>query len=204
MRPAPLIRAGVAALWLVGTAFGLSRLWVYESSPGEGARERPAWPAAAAVARPPDRCTLLLFAHPRCPCTGASLAGLEAIVTAARGRAAVYVFFFAPEGAPAGWERTRLWDAAAVLPGVTPLRDEGGRQARLFGARTSGQVLVYDCEGRLAYSGGITPARGHAGDSAGRDAVVALLNGSRPEQTAAPVYGCPLNDPDLDDVEDQG
>ena len=48
------------------------------------------------------------------------------------------------------------------------LRDDDGAEARRFGAETSGQTLLYDARGALAFSGGITGARGHAGDNAGR------------------------------------
>ena len=201
MRSRSLICTAVAVLWLSGTGFGLSRLWVYESSPGEAARCRADWPACSPLPRPADRCTLVMFAHPRCPCTGASLAELQWVVTRARGRATAFVCFFAPENSPPNWEKTRLWDAAAALQGVSPRRDEGGRLARLFGARTSGQVFVYDPEGRLVYSGGITAARGHPGDNAGREAVLSLLNGSPARRTDVPVFGCPLNDPGPDDEE---
>jgi hypothetical protein len=106
------------------------------------------------------------------------------------------VFFFAPAGSSPGWERTDLWDQAAALPGVRPIRDEGGRYARLFGARTSGQVLVFDPGARLVFSGGITAGRGHGGDNVGRAAVLALLAGREAGTATAPVFGCPLTEPD--------
>ena len=56
------------------------------------------------------------------------------------------------------------------------LRDDDGAEARRFGAETSGQTLLYDEHGALLFSGGITGARGHAGDNAGRASLVALLN----------------------------
>ena len=44
-------------------------------------------------------------------------------------------------------------------------------------SKTSGQVVVYDAKGALLFSGGITAARGHMGDNAGRDRITALLRG---------------------------
>ncbi len=46
--------------------------------------------------------------------------------------------------------------------------------------------------GTLLFSGGITGARGHAGDNAGRAAIVALLNQLNPATTATNVFGCSL------------
>jgi hypothetical protein len=42
------------------------------------------------------------------------------------------------------------------------------------------------------FSGGITDARGHAGDNDGRDAVEAYLTGGVPGCTQTPVFGCPI------------
>ena len=75
--------------------------------------------------------------------------------------------------------------------------DPEGREARLFGAAASGAVALYDTHGILAFSGGITGARGHSGDNAGRSAVVALLTGRRPERARTFVFGCDLLEPTL-------
>jgi hypothetical protein len=45
----------------------------------------------------------------------------------------------------------------------------------------------------LLFSGGITPARGHEGDSAGSDAIVELVKGRIPSNVIRePVFGCTL------------
>ena len=55
-----------AAAWLAAVAGGFAFLWRYKSTPAPGGALAPErWPAASAVARAPDRATLLLFAHPR-------------------------------------------------------------------------------------------------------------------------------------------
>jgi hypothetical protein len=65
-------------------------------------------------------------------------------------------------------------------------------EARRFGARTSGQVVVYDPTGGLRFSGGITMARGHRGNNAGQQIVDMLVHGGRTERTTTPVFGCEL------------
>ena len=113
------------------------------------------------------------------------------------------MLFLKPEGFSNGWEQTDSWRIAAALPGVTAVRDDSGREARRFGAATSGQTLLYDAGGALLFSGGITAARGHAGDNAGRSELVSLLNRGRSDRTrtlnlgqsvhdATSVFGCPL------------
>jgi len=46
--------------------------------------------------------------------------------------------------------------------------------------------------GRLAFSGGITLARGHEGDSAGLQRIRSLLRTGKADRSEAPVYGCSL------------
>ena len=93
---------------------------------------------------------------------------------------------------PEGWEKSDLWNAAVALPDTTVVRDDDGREAERFGAVTSGQTLLYDAQGTLLFSGGITGARGHAGDNAGRASLVALLNRVPGAHSATDVFGCSL------------
>ena len=72
--------------------------------------------------------------------------------------------------------------------------DPDGREARRFGVKGSGHVLLYEPSGDLVFSGGITPSRGHEGDNPGRSAVIDLINGGRAAVHRTPVFGCPLLD----------
>jgi hypothetical protein len=148
--------------------------------------------ARGTLALASGRPTLVLLAHPQCSCTRATLNELAEALARARTRPKTYVLFLKPEGFSNGWERTDLWRSAAALPDVTVIRDDDGREARRFGTATSGQTLLYDSNGTLLFSGGITGARAHAGDNAGRRSLVALLNGDRPDRGRTNVFGCPL------------
>jgi hypothetical protein len=109
-----------------------------------------------------------------------------------RSRVSVTVFFYAPSTEAADWDRTDLWRDASAIPGVRAAEDRDGAAARLFGAFTSGETLLFGTDGRLAFHGGITPARGHAGDSSGRDAILNLLAGRPAARASAPVFGCSI------------
>jgi hypothetical protein len=120
---------------------------------------------------------------------------LEQLRARCQGLLAAHVLFYRPANAPADWEKTDLWRRAAAIPGARVYRDDDGVLARTFGAVTSGQVLLYHRDGRLLFSGGITNARGHAGASAGTEAIVSLLTKGTAGRTETPVYGCPLAGP---------
>jgi hypothetical protein len=105
------------------------------------------------------------------------------------------VLMVRPAGVPEGWERGSLWNTAAAIPNVLVMVDPEGKLSAQLGALTSGQSYAFDSTGRLLFSGGITPARGHMGDSEGVDAIHALLLGQAPARQTSPVFGCPLNAP---------
>lgn len=176
-------------LWLALSIGGLAALTRRAGTPGEGASAPARWPAASQVPLARERPTLLFFAHPRCPCTRASLDELARLV--ARARAEVTVLLACPPGADAGWGDTDLARAAAAIPGVRVVRDVDEAEAARFGVATSGQVLLYDVDGALRFAGGITAGRGHAGDNANRSSLEAVLAGQVPGADA-PVFGCEL------------
>jgi len=141
-----------------------------------------------------------MFAHPRCPCTRASINELAVLMAQCEGKLNAHVAFFQPDDAKSDWSQTDLWFSASRIPDVEVFADEEGSEARRFGAATSGQVLLYDSDGELLFQGGITSARGHAGDNVGRSSIVRLLGKTRrpirerSSSTEAPVFGCPLFD----------
>ena len=181
-----LVAALLGAAWLALAAAGFAAWERYDATPGA------AGPAADAA--PTGRWELVLFAHPHCPCTRAALAELAELAHDAPGLA-VRVVYVRPPGAPDGWERTGTWGDAAALPGITVTADAGDEASRA-GAKTSGHAVLYDPHGRVAFRGGVTRARGRAGDSPGRRAVLALVAGREPETREAPAFGCPLLGPD--------
>ena len=117
----------------------------------------------------------------------------QKIMTRCRGRLDARILFYKPADAPPGWELTDSWRDAERIPGVRVAVDPDGAEAARFGVETSGHALLYDPAGQLLFSGGLTAARGHAGDNPGRSAVVALVMGGTPEVRRTSVFGCPLS-----------
>lgn len=181
-------------LWLFAVSAGLRVLWGYENAPGASAKAPLHWPIESRIQRAQGSATLVMLAHPHCPCTRASIGELALLMAHSQGRVTAYVLFLKPAGFSEQWEKTDLWQSAARIPGVNVLIDDGGSEARRFHAATSGQTMLYDAEGRLLFSGGITGSRGHAGDNAGRSAIVSLLNTGAAERAETFVFGCQLFD----------
>jgi hypothetical protein len=188
----PWLLGSLVTVWLAGAIGGLFIVWSYDNAPGIAARASNSWPAETTLARATDRPTLVLLAHPQCSCTRATLGELTEALARAKWLPKTYVVFLKPSSMPDGWEKTELWNTASALPNVTVVADEDGREADRFGAVTSGQTFLYDARGALLFSGGITGARGHAGDNAGRSSIVALLNRAGALTTSTNVFGCSL------------
>lgn len=104
------------------------------------------------------------------------------------------VCLYRPDGEPDDWACSSIRDAAAGLPDAIVRTDPGGRDARRFGVHTSGSVLLYDRDGRLAFEGGLTPARGHEGFSIGQEAILNHMDWRRGSVRRADVFGCGLCD----------
>jgi hypothetical protein len=190
----------LAAAWLGAVGVGFRVLARYSLTPGAPAQAPDAIVApedvlGSGVPLDPARPTVLLFVHPLCPCTRATLGELERLVARVDGRMRAVVLFRADDGVEIDWSGNDLWNQATALAGVEVLRDTDGRLAQRFGVRTSGQALVYAPDGRLLFAGGITASRGHAGDNAGVDAILALLSQPAPDVPSTPVFGCPLTGP---------
>jgi hypothetical protein len=178
-------------VWVLAVAAGAVAMSNYENKPGRTGPPQARWPVESRIPRSLALPTLVVFAHPHCACTRATIGELELLMTRCLGRAAVFVVFLKPENFSDGWAETDLWESAKAIPGVTVLRDDDGAEAKRFHAAISGYSVLYDTRGELLFAGGITFARGHAGDNAGRSALVALIEG-RTAEKATPVFGCPL------------
>lgn len=184
--------AAFSVLWCAGIAAGSVVLWKYENTPSASFEVPKEWPSASRIPIRSGKPTLVMFAHPHCPCTSASLGELARLLARHDGIARVHVLFYKPRGASPDWMHTSLWREAAGIPGVELDSDENGNEAKRFGAGSSGFVVLYDTAGRLCYSGGITAERGHSGDSNGGSAIAAILESRVAATSAMPAFGCSI------------
>jgi hypothetical protein len=191
----PLI---LGPVWLIAVVAGSAILWNYAGTPGAAARQDE-WPRESRITLSPHSKTLVMFVHPHCPCTRASMAELERVVAQCNGGAAPeenrvtpWIVFYKPSDKTAGWERTDLWRTAESIPGAHVFCDEDGVEAKRFDAKTSGQTFVFGPTGERLFAGGITGSRGHEGDNAGQSAVVQIAREGASVCRETPVFGCPI------------
>jgi hypothetical protein len=194
------VAAVAVALWSAAVIAGIQRIWSYKDTPGEQSSAPAMWPGSSLVNVDDTRATLMMFVHPLCVCTRASLTELRETLDAMGGSTAVWIVLLNPQGIGPSWDEKRIANISAQIPEATLVTDVDGMEADRFGASTSGHVVLYDRQGALAFSGGITGARGHVGDNEGRrglmTALMTAMGGDSAHSHEHPIFGCGLNDPD--------
>ena len=201
-RPSLLIIAGVA--WAVIIGLGLVKLYDYEVTPGKADDIATHWPDKSKINRDEKKYQLVMVVHPHCPCTRATLAELELIMTQAEDKLTAHILFSKPKEVSPKWVETDLFRNAQKIPNVHVYIDEDDQEARLFGGHTSGQIFLYDAKGTLLFSGGITATRGHIGDNIGQSTIVAIVHDQKVQLRRTPFFGCLLEDHDSSKITKAG
>ena len=192
-RGKPGLRGLTLLAWLAAAGFGLWQLERYAHAPGAAGQAPQSWPAGSSLPWEADRANLVLFAHPLCPCTRATMTELRTLLTKIDCPVSVRVAFFSPSNPPTDWQVGDLRSLAQSIPGATVVDDVDGQEAARFGAATSGWTVLFDSSGRRQFAGGITAARGHEGRSAGAEAILRCLANAPAPVDSTPVFGCPIS-----------
>jgi len=187
----------LSAFAFLAVVAGWTLLFRFSSTPGAQLAAPEVWPsgiASAALPRPGSgpASTLLVFVHPQCSCTHATLAQLDRILERARNESHAQVRVALVVYASAALPVEPFASASLLTAPATVVSDPGGHLARRFGASTSGEIVLYSSNGRLLFQGGVTPERDHAGDSLGGDALRDALTRGTPQSKHFSVFGCTI------------
>lgn len=191
------IEAGMRSLcflfaWIIAIAAGYFALVNYSTTPKDSAVASRSWPEGVLLERDAMRPTLVMFLHPKCPCSTASLRMIEQAEGDRTDALTALFVFTKPADQNESWCHGAAWNMVAEIPLSKRYVDTNGRIASRFGAICSGETYIYGADGRLLFHGGITGSRGHEGDCIGTDAIHAIARGRLPKHDTSPVYGCQL------------
>jgi len=191
-------------VWFATVVSGLIILLNYETRPGLNRGQMPQWPAGSAIDRSTDRPTVVMFAHPHCPCTRASVREFEKVHAICHSFADFRVVAYEPIDAEDDWRNSPIVSSLSAIPGVSVFWDGAGTETGRFNVSTSGHVLLYGSSGQLRFTGGITGSRGHEGSNIGSSRLISSLKSHLERGTTdlldAPVFGCPIFD-DLETID---
>jgi len=185
-------------LWIASLGLALSLLARHHGAEGNPGATPAAWPSAEPRLAP-DGLEIMLFVHPRCPCTVRSIdaaASLRHMLEARGVQCGVRTVIRTPAVAGEDDEAWRDSPTVGRLARLGPHRrqfDPGGSIADRWGAITSGHVAIFDASGRRLLDGGLNPARAHAEDPAVLRAIADRLTAGLPV-AARPVFGCRIPD----------
>lgn len=191
----------VIITWAMLVATGMTWVNRYGTLPGDWGETPSEWPADAIELEPGQAPGLWMFAHPRCPCTRASLNELQRI--AHRAEIQANVVFWQPDSSvqDENWSESDLIRLARSHPNLQVHLDHGGELTDRFDARTSGMCLVFDVNRQLVFRGGVTSSRGHEGESEAHSLILDALQNPKslivlgPKVNSSrvfehPVFGC--------------
>lgn len=178
------------ALWLVGTLSAFYFLDKYKATAGPRVTLEKWWPTLSKLDFAHKTKNLVIFVHPKCQCSEATLHELNNLVMSTGKTIKIHALFYRPLNSEVSWNHTVLWDKALIIPGVVVHDDIDGHEAKLFGVETSGHTALFDETGRLTFSGGITASRGHIGMSDGQKMLQLLISDRAAPLAETPTYGC--------------
>ena len=184
--------ATTIVLWLGAIGAGLGALAWYENSPAATEQPLTEWPGGSAIHRSQPRIDVGAVCPPTLPLHAGEPWRIEENrrPLPADRHSLDRVFQTRRSGRRLGANRPV---ACGQRDSRRPCHGRSGRRrGARFHVTTSGQTLLYSAAGELLFSGGITFARGHAGDNAGRTAIESYSAGDSPGYRQTPVFGCPI------------
>lgn len=193
-----ITRCFLTSAAVLAVALGWYQLIHFSSTPGAQFAAPARWPGEIPLSRAAGLPLLLVFVHPRCSCTPATLRQLDTTLESTQAAVQVALVVYgskalSPEAAnPRALVSEPSSPARLLHAPAQIVSDPGGLLARRFGAATSGEIVLYAADGRLLFQGGITPMRSEVGAGPGADALSNALTTGAAQLRQASVFGCPI------------
>ncbi len=180
------------AIWFVAVASGFWLLTSYNFASNTVSSAPTEWPTGTNLKLDTNSPTLLVFIHPQCPCSSATLTELEQLVSEVDQQVKCTILMGCPSAKVDRWMRSSNVRTSLTMKGIQTVIDLDGAVATRFNITTSGHCLLYSVTGNLMFQGGITTERGHEGESCGQISIKNLIAGTPSRIAHFPVFGCEL------------
>jgi hypothetical protein len=175
----------IVVFWIICTGFFYRQMLNFDITPGVASLNPPAtWPTEF------HKPTLIVFLHPKCTCSAASLTQIAKLQSRLPDRFQTILVLWQPSNGNSEWANLPQPDFGQLADYKLVL-DKEGRMARKFDAHTSGQSFLYDADGQIRFSGGLTSTRGDS-ESGPAFSTLAQLIAKQDSSKTAPVFGCSL------------
>lgn len=186
----------LSGLWLVAVCAGMFAFWDYSFTQGEASATPVEFPRGSLVTRIDGQPCLIMFVHPMCGCTNASVKQICRLLQDIRstGHSVPHLTFVVrqPSRTEPAWCSTSVLQLCGSIPGASVIQDYDGHESRRFGVTTSGTCCLFNRNGQRTFVGGITIARGHEGPAPGASQLKTAITDQRVIDEGFPVFGCAL------------
>lgn len=179
-------------VWIGMLFIGHLVLFEYELTPSPLANTKRIFPHLSGVQLAHGRQNLVLFLHPACPCSVATVDEFHELMREGEKDSVGTVIFYMPPEMEGEWSVAPIIQSVKRIRNVSVEYDTDGSLAQTFGVTTSGHVLIYDGRGVLQFTGGITGSRGHSGDNHYLELAKQCILARKAKYTTTPVFGCSL------------
>lgn len=180
----------VYTIWLALLLIGHTIMFEYELTAGPLSNSKRIFPECTSLQLAHSSQNLILFLHPACPCSSATVDEFCQLMRVGKKDAVGTVVFLMPDDKEGEWSLLPIMSRVRKIPNVSILQDANGALAETFGVITSGHLLIYDGRGILNFSGGITGSRGHTGDNQYFAVAKRTIINKNPDFATTPVFGC--------------
>lgn len=177
--------------WFGAAILGWSAMLQHTYQPQPTEKPASQWPKTKLAVKT-DGVRIVVFAHPFCPCTQATLNSLDESLSRLPSHTSLHIVFCTAGFDDQQVALSQTMAFARRIPQVDVYCDEDGEETRLFGAKVSGEVFAFDFHGRRVFHGGVTVGRGHRGESAGQKMLERLVLGQSVSVGSTRVFGCAL------------
>lgn len=191
------LKRSMLCIWVILCTIGLGAVSLHSfDGVVADSPKNSCWPQDSRLVQD-DRERLVIFIHPQCPCTIATLSELEAILVRKTVPTTCVISATDPE-----WLTSKVMQQIKKLQthysaSIDIFLDTDGSEGERFEAIASGHCMYFDRHGKKVFSGGITASRGHVGDSDARYRLLELIQ-MEPDGVDVevvncfPVFGCRL------------
>jgi hypothetical protein len=191
------LKRSIFAIWVIFCALGLGAVSLHSfDGVVPHSSDKECWPQDSRLMQHPSG-RLVIFIHPQCPCTQATLSELEAVMV--RRSVATTLVISAVDSE---WLTSKVMQHIERMQSqyatyIDVFLDKDGSESERFEATVSGHCMYFNRQGQKVFSGGITASRGHVGDNDARYRLMELILSNSEVATLEPpsifpVFGCRL------------
>ncbi|MDA8792481.1 hypothetical protein N9N67_04500 [Bacteriovoracaceae bacterium] len=178
-------------IWSIGIISGLVITYEYSLGSGEKSQLKSSWPNESSLKFNPGKYNLVMFLHPECTCSKASLFHFKEILSEIKhDNLDSKIIFTMPKEKEKEWINSALVKEVKEAGSIQLIFDQSSEEFKRFDAKTSGQAFLFSPSKDLLFNGGITDSRGHIGYNQGEDFIINTLNKRGLASKDVDVFGC--------------